>query len=271
MSTDIHPRYIGTRSTATEQPHPRVLIVEHEANAGAGRVGVRLERAGMTTITVGPESDIHTVPTEASDFDGVIVLGGTPGPTDDEVAPWLPRVRELIRWCLDRSHPYLGVCLGGQMLAHVGGGEVGNVRNGPEVGVCDITMNATSSDDRIFGDVGARVRSVQWHWLEIHSAPPDAVVLASSDRCPVQAFRLGEMAWGTQFHLEADSDTVRGWARDDRDDLKEIGLTAAGLIEETTLADLELDSTWGQTIDRWIDVVRAYSAPGFTSEKTEHR
>ncbi|WP_344294150.1 glutamine amidotransferase-related protein, partial [Agromyces neolithicus] len=111
----------------------RVLIVEHESNAGIGLVGERIAAAGVDMVVVGPEAG-GEVPESAAGFDGVVVLGGTPGPTDDDDAVWLPRVRALIADCLAREVPYLGICLGGQMLAVVAGGVVGPVRSGAEVG-----------------------------------------------------------------------------------------------------------------------------------------
>ena len=125
MTTATHPH--SSSDTEGHWP-PRILVVEHEANAGAGLVGRRVTHAGMETVTVGPETENTTIPTEASAYDGVIVLGGTPGPAEDDVAPWLPDVRALITWCLDSEKPYFGVCLGGQMLAYVAGGSVGDVR-----------------------------------------------------------------------------------------------------------------------------------------------
>lgn len=250
--------------TTAPQPHPptdtdcrrppRILVVEHEANAGAGLVGRRVTYAGMEMVTVGPETENTTIPTEASAYAGVIVLGGTPGPVEDDVAPWLPEVRALIRWCLDNEKPYFGVCLGGQMLAHVAGGSVGDVRQGPEVGLKTITAKASAAMDPVFAGLGHSTKAVQWHWLEVHAAPPNAVVLAFSLQSPVQAFRVGQTAWGTQFHLEAGSGTVRGWARGDHEDLHSLGLTPDGLIAEALEADAYLEDTWSPIIDKWVEI-----------------
>lgn len=251
MTTAPHPH--SPRDTDCHWP-PRILVVEHEANAGAGLVGRRVTDAGMEMVTVGPETENTTIPTEASAYDGVIVLGGTPGPAEDDAAPWLPDVRALIRWCLDNKKPYFGVCLGGQMLAYVAGGSVGDVRQGPEVGVKTITAEDSAATDPVFAGLGHTTRAVQWHWLEVHTPPPNAVVLASSVQSPVQAFRVGETAWGTQFHLEAGSGTVRGWARGDREDLHGLGLTPQGLITEALEADAYLEETWSPIIDRWVEI-----------------
>lgn len=264
--TSLHPY---PPASTNHRPTARILVVEHEANAGGGLVGRRVTHAGMEMVTVGPETDDTTIPTEASAYDGVIVLGGTPGPAEDDVAPWLPNVRALISWCLENEKPYFGVCLGGQILAYVSGGSVGDVRQGPEVGLKTITAEENAVMDPVFAGLGHTSRAVQWHWLEIHTPPPDAVILASSPQCPVQAFRVGESAWGTQFHLEANSDTVRDWARGDREDLHSLGLTPQGLIAETLEADAYLEETWSPIIDKWVEIAaksrRSYLADSGTA------
>lgn len=234
---------------------PRILVVEHESNAGIGLIGQRLELAGATVVTVGPEVG-KTIPRSAAGFDGVIALGGLPGPADDDEAPWLPDVRALIAWCLETELPLLGVCLGAQMVAYVAGGTVGDVRNGPEVGVCDVDIGPAARNDAVLAGMPATVRAVQWHWLEIVELPATAELLGSSDACPHQAFRIGPNAWGLQFHLEALTSTVAAWAGSDGHNLRELGLAPAGVVDVARAAEPELRATWAPVADRWVDVVR---------------
>lgn len=240
------------RTERTERT-PRVLVVEHESNAGIGLIGERLVAAGVTSVTVGPDVR-REIPRTAQEFDGVIVLGGLPGPADDDDAPWLPAARALIDWCLETEMPLLGVCLGAQMLAYTAGGTVGNVRNGPEVGLCRVEFTPAAGQDALLSGLAGSADAVQWHWLEIYELPGDAVLLGSSEKCPNQAFRLGPNAWGVQFHLEALASTVASWARSDRDDLRELGLTSAGVIDDLRRGEQRLRDTWATIADRWIDV-----------------
>ena len=99
---------------------PRILVVEHQADAGIGLVGERITRAGGELVIVGPETG-RPVPRSAEGFDGVVVLGGSPSPDDDTVL-WFPTVRTLIRDCLDRQVAFLGICLGSQLLGLAAGG-----------------------------------------------------------------------------------------------------------------------------------------------------
>ena len=105
---------------------PRILVVEHQADAGIGLVGERITRAGGELVIVGPETGCP-VPRSAAGFDGVVVLGGSPNPDDDTVL-WFPTVRTLIRDCLDRQVAFLGICLDRSRPAVLccGGLEVGH-------------------------------------------------------------------------------------------------------------------------------------------------
>lgn len=234
----------------------RVLVVEHEANAGIGLVGERIVAAGVEMVVVGPEAG-GEVPESAVGFDGVVVLGGTPGPTDDDDAVWLPRVRALIADCLAREVPYLGICLGGQMLAVVAGGVVGPVRSGAEVGLSRLELTDAAAGDPLLGGLPTHLEAMQWHFLEVHDLPPGAVSMAASDRCPNQAFRVGPAAWGVQFHLEALAATAEAWARDDSEDLASVGLTREHVIAPMRAAEPALRDTWARVADRWAALVLA--------------
>lgn len=236
----------------------RILIVEHESNAGIGLVGECLAAAGHALTVVGPDAGAE-VPVDPAGFDGVVVLGGTPGPTDDADASWLPRVRALIAACLEREVPYLGICLGGQMLAVVAGGTVEPTAS-PEVGLTPLRMTSAAVGDPVLAGLPADVAALQWHFLEISALPPGSVSLCESSRCANQAFRVGPSAWGVQFHLEALAATAAEWAREDNDDLRAVGLTPADVIEPMRRAEDRLREVWSGVAARWAAVAAANAA-----------
>lgn len=232
----------------------RVLVVEHEANASIGLVGERITAAGIEVELVGPEAG-REVPTSADGYDGVIVLGGTPGPTDDDDANWLPSVRALIADCLERTLPFLGICLGAELLAVVAGGTVGPVRRGAEIGLCRLTLTPAGTVDTLLHDLPDPIEALQWHTLEIHDLPEGSVSLCTSELCPNQAFRVGAAAWGVQFHLEALAGTAEEWAREDSEELRSAGLTTAEVVEPMRRQELALRSTWSTVTDRWLGLI----------------
>ncbi|OZB76555.1 MAG: hypothetical protein B7X41_21735 [Microbacterium sp. 14-71-5] len=234
---------------------PRILVVEHEANAGAGVVGRSLEAAGARLEVVGPEAGT-AIPAALSGFDGLIVLGGSPGPTDDDDAPWLVDARRLVAEALDAQTPFLGICLGAQILAVVAGGAVSDAAV-PEVGLTDLELTPEANEDPLLGGLGDDLRAMQWHFLEVTELPSGSVSLCRSDACRNQAFRVGAQAWGVQFHLEADAETARAWAEPESavTDLARVNLSSADVIEPMRAHEAELSALWAVVARRWLDVV----------------
>lgn len=232
----------------------KVLVIEHERNAHIGLVGERLRAGGAELHVAGPEIGV-SLPHSVRQFDGVVVLGGTPGPLDDEQAPWLPHVRALVAECLAEEVPLLGVCLGAQVLAHVAGGSVRTIPDGPEVGLVQMSPTQHAAEDPLLAGLPQSVSAVQWHWLEVGELPAGSPSLLASKRCPNQAFRVGEVAWGLQFHLEVLTRTAAEWARDDREDLSTLGLVARDIVRDVEKAESELRETWSVVTDRWLAVV----------------
>ncbi|WP_308468050.1 type 1 glutamine amidotransferase [Rathayibacter soli] len=237
----------------------RVLVVEHETDAGIGLVGERMRAAGVELHTVGPEtagpSTSREIPETADGFDGVVVLGGRPGPTDDETAPWLPTVRALMAQCLRDEVPLLGICLGAQLLAVAAGGSVDRIPAGPEIGLGELTVTDAGADDPLLHDLPAPLRSLQWHSLEVQELPAGSVSLCTSDHCVNQAFRVGPVAWGLQFHLEALAETAGAWGSDDGDTLASVGTTSAAVVATMRQAEPTLRTIWSTVADRWSQLV----------------
>jgi GMP synthase-like glutamine amidotransferase len=183
----------------------RVHVVQHTATEGLGLLTQWFLEIGLDVHQTHPYLGNRVPP--SVEGDALIVLGGPMGAYDDEVAPWLPSVRQLMRSAIDDGVPTLGICLGAQLLAVAAGGRVEVGMNGPEIGLGEIEV-ATGDELLSAGPMPV----VQWHYDAVTELPDTAVVLASSAAYPVQAFRVGEVAWGLQFHPEADAALVRGWA-----------------------------------------------------------
>ena len=145
----------------------------------------------------------------AEDSAAVIVLGGRMGVHDGAQHPFLGSVKEFIGRILANGTPLFGICLGGQLLAEVAGGEVASNLCG-EKGLVDVILSAAVAADPLFTGIDQRFLAFQWH-NDSFTIPPGAVPLAGSAACPGQAFRTGN-AWGVQFHPEVDSTIVAAWS-----------------------------------------------------------
>lgn len=230
----------------------RLLVVEHEADAGLGLLGECFDELGVETTVVGPDAGAP-VPGSLAGYDGLVVLGGTMGPTDDDEAPWLPATRALLADAVAQAVPTLGVCLGAQMLATAMGGRVRRIPGDPEVGLHTVELNEAAANDPLLGGFETELPVVQWHWLEADRLPAGAEVLASSPACRNQAFRVGSCAWGVQFHPEALGDTAQVWAS--LDDLSEEGLDPAEVVREVREAEPRLRTVWSELAARFTAIV----------------
>jgi GMP synthase-like glutamine amidotransferase len=146
---------------------------------------------------------------ELRQVSALIVLGGAMGANDDDRHPFLTGLKTFIRQVVAAGIPYLGICLGGQLLAAALEGRVASGRWG-ELGVRQVNLNSEGKQDRLFRGIPGDFCSFQWH-QDSFDLPPGAVLLASSADCPHQAFRSGQSAWGLQFHPEVTEKIVRDW------------------------------------------------------------
>ncbi|WP_433252579.1 type 1 glutamine amidotransferase [Streptosporangium sp. CA-135522] len=247
-----------------------ILAIQHEDGTGPGLVGERIAAAGVALDLRCPFQG-DDLPSTLEGYEGLLVLGGTPGTYDVDIAPWLPHARDLLREAVRDQVPTLGVCLGGQLLAAACGGEVA-VAARPQVGLYGLRAHPAAADDRLFAGFPADGQAVQWHWDEITSLPPGAVPLLWDADFPFQAYRLGPVAWGVQFHPEVLLDSARAWAKDESGKLARLGVDVAGMLCRIEAAEPALRALWGGVADRWIGVVGSHpAAPGADHRETAMR
>jgi GMP synthase-like glutamine amidotransferase len=218
----------------------RALVVQHSPTEGLGWLQDWLPEASLDVHPIHPYLG-HRVPTSV-EGDALIVLGGPMGCMDDEKASWLPAVRTLMRTAVDDGVPTLGICLGAQLLAAATGGYVARGEAGPELGLG--TVDVIGSD--LLLEAGT-LPVVQWHYDTVTALPPDATLMASSASYEVQAFRVGEVAWGLQFHFEATPELVRTWAEADRVD--------PSVVDTVRFRDAELRAAGRPIAERFARIV----------------
>jgi GMP synthase (glutamine-hydrolysing) len=159
----------------------------------AGARGLQLDRRHLYRGAELPRLDQLT---------GLVVLGGPMGVGDTEQHPYLAGEIDLLAAATAAGIPVLGVCLGAQLLACALGGTVRRARTA-EVGIGSVALTAAGERDGVLGPSGPVLPVLHWHG-DTFTIPPGAELLASSDRCVNQAFRLGS-AYGLQFHVELDA------------------------------------------------------------------
>ena len=188
----------------------RLLVFQHLACEHPGYLRRCLEKdnLGWTAVELDEGEAIPLL----EDFDALWVMGGPMDVWDVQENPWLIEEKMAIRrWVRELGRPFLGICLGHQLLADALGGTCGP-QPIPEIGILDVELNEQGRADPIFANMPTTQKTLQWHSVQVAQPPEGAVVLASSNVCPVQAMRVGEKAWSMQYHVEVEADTVSNWA-----------------------------------------------------------
>jgi GMP synthase (glutamine-hydrolysing) len=168
--------------------------------------------------------------------DGVAVFGSTFNVEHAEAQPFIKEVADLIREAIERRIPLLGVCFGGQLLAWALDAEVGEspVR---EIGFEPIHPTEEAAHDPLFSHLIDGDMEFQWH-EDTFALPEGAKALVTGDRVTNQAFRYGELAWGTQFHFEVDASEIVWWLQEfgrHGDLLSDWGKSKEQVLDESAL------------------------------------
>ena len=190
----------------------KILVLQHIAIEDPGYIKDLMEADGwhLTRIEL---DEGETIPEDLSSFDAMLCMGGPMDTWMEAEHPWLIEEKKRIReWVVDMGKPFLGFCLGCQLLGEILGGKV--VASDPaEIGVLDIEMTADSKQDNLFAGYPEVFKALQWHSYEVQGleSNPEVTLLGSSASTRYQIFKYRENAYAMQFHIEARDNTVMEW------------------------------------------------------------
>lgn len=178
----------------------------------------------LTVVNVAADED----PGNIGDWDGIVVTGSPAMVSDRE--PWSERTAQWLAAAVAQGKPVLGVCYGHQLLAHALGGKVGYHPGGRESGTFEVRLNDQASDDPLLGTLPQTFPAQLTHLQSVLELPAEATLLASSEHEPHQAFRIGDCAWGLQFHPEFNAPIMRSYLEVQAPALRDEQLDAEALI-----------------------------------------
>lgn len=208
-----------------------LLVFEHSSRSGILRFGKTLrDYSHLLRILKLHEGD--PLPPDLDDVDGIVSCGGPQSATDGSL-DWLEGEMDLIRQAHERSLPVVGLCLGCQIVASALGGTVERMADGPEIGWHPVTLSPVGREDPVHVGLPWRMTAAHWHGDQVTELPPDARLLASSERCKVQAWALGLRTYGIQYHPEIEQDTFDHFAADSPGAVEKAGMKMEDLRRET--------------------------------------
>jgi GMP synthase-like glutamine amidotransferase len=188
----------------------RALVFQHMDDEPPGLFGDFLRERGASLDIVMLHRG-EAIPSLAP-YDFLLVMGGAMDVWETAAHPWLTDETRAIReWAMSRNRPYLGICLGLQLLAEALGGEVGLARKA-EVGVGTVKLTAAGRRHGLTSGLTPQMPVMQWHHAEVTRLPEGATVLASSPVSKVQIMGAGDVLLATQFHAELTPELVARWA-----------------------------------------------------------
>lgn len=231
----------------------RILVVQNSHTSPIGIVGDELAVQGADLVTV-RANEGEALPGGPDGYDGLLVLGGPQDAWDDEKGPHFPQVMALIRAFADAGRPVLGICLGAQLAARAYGARVYR-HDVAELGVHAVDLTPAAQDDPLLAGFGPTLNVAQWHY-DTFEFPEGAVPLARSGACERQAFRLGELIYGFQFHPEATADTVRFWASRFGEEAREKNRALLDGLEAKLAEHMPAAERFARTLTRrWLGLV----------------
>ena len=189
-----------------------ILVLQHINIEDPGYIKDLMIKDGVNITTIELDEG-EKIPDNLNFFDGMLCMGGPMDTWMEKDFPWLIEEKKKIKeFVVELNKPYLGFCLGCQLLGEAIGGKVVKTNN-PEIGMLDVNFLDEKKKDILFADFPPKITSLQWHSYEVKELEKnkDVTLIASSKETKYQIFRYKNNAYGIQFHIEIKDTTVNDW------------------------------------------------------------
>jgi len=230
----------------------KVIILQHISIEDPGYIKDLMIKDGAELTTIELDEG-QKIPSDLSKFDAMFCMGGPMDTWMEKDYPWLIEEKKAINeFVVFLKKPYLGFCLGCQLLGEVTGGKVVKSKN-PEIGMLDINFSENKKDDLLFSKFPEKIKSLQWHSYEVQELEKnsDITLIASSPETKYQIFKYKNHAYGIQFHIEIKKTTVseRGCVPEYKSALeKTLGSNALEKFRKEVETNLKIFNSSARTI-----------------------
>jgi GMP synthase (glutamine-hydrolysing) len=184
----------------------QVLALQHVWDDPPGYLEEILQEHEITCKIVHVENELLPDPTA---YQALLVMGGPQHVYADEQLPYMLREKAVLQQAMESDIPTLGICLGGQLLAHTLNADVRKYHL-TELGFFQIPFTEAGRHDPLFAGLPDYQLAFHWH-EDVFELPAGATLLASNEKVPHQAFRYGKRAYGLQYHIELNAELVKNW------------------------------------------------------------
>ena len=189
-----------------------IIVLQHIKVEDPGYIKDLMLSDGLNLVTIELDEG-EKIPQDLSKFDGMFCMGGPMDTWMEKKYPWLIEEKKKIKeFVVDLKKPFLGFCLGCQLLGEVVGGKV--VKSQPaEIGIMNVNFLKDKNNDMLFSTFPEKIKALQWHSYEVKDleSKKDITLLASSPTTKYQIFKYQNHAYGIQFHIEVKDTTVNDW------------------------------------------------------------
>jgi GMP synthase-like glutamine amidotransferase len=238
-------------ATANGRPaRPRALIVQHAPEAGPGTLEQTLRGRGFELEWWWAAREDEP-PAPARAYDLIVSLGGPGNPEDDSTTPWAPAERALIAEALDGHVPFLGICMGAQLLAQVAGGRIRSDAP-PAKGWTPLQLTDAGHRDPVLGGLPRFFHAFHWHDVSFAGGSGSTLLAASEDA--EEAIHVEPTGWGVQFHPCLDLPVAAAWIEMERGELQELEIDPEQLRSETVVRMREYEAYGPQLANRIADI-----------------
>ena len=190
----------------------KIIVLQHIKIEDPGYIKDLMLKDGVELTSIELD-DGEKIPQDLTKYDAMFCMGGPMDTWMENEYPWLIEEKKRIKeFVIDLKKPYLGFCLGCQLLGEVIGGKVVKTNN-PEIGMLNINFSKNKNNDLLFSKFPEKITSLQWHSYEVQKLEKniDVTLLASSPETKYQIFKYKSHAYGIQFHIEVKRTTVGEW------------------------------------------------------------